>query len=77
MTVLSGEYETVRREARKFAEKEVAPIAHDLYNEGKEIPMEIIKKMANLGYFAMAIPEEYEGLGMDTLTVHAGQHQMT
>lgn len=69
MTVLSGEYETVRREARKFAEKEVAPIAHDLYNEGAEIPMEIIKKMANLGYFAMAIPEQYEGLGMDTLTI--------
>jgi (2S)-methylsuccinyl-CoA dehydrogenase len=69
MTVLSGEYETVRREARKFAEKEVAPIAHDLYNEGHEIPMEIIKKMANLGYFAMAIPEQYEGLGMDTLTI--------
>ena len=31
--------------------------------------MEIIKKMAHLGYFAMAIPEEYEGLGMDTLTI--------
>ena len=69
MTVLTGEYEAVRREARKFAEKEVAPIAHELYNEGHEIPMEIIQKMANLGYFAMAIPEEYEGLGMDTLTI--------
>jgi alkylation response protein AidB-like acyl-CoA dehydrogenase len=69
MTVLSGEYETVRREARRFAEKEVAPIVNDLYNEGQEIPMEIIRKMADLGYFAMAIPEEYEGLGMDTLTI--------
>ena len=69
MTVLTGEYETIKRETRKFAEKEVVPIAHDLYNEGAEIPMEIIRKMADLGYFAMAIPEQYGGLGMDTLTI--------
>lgn len=69
MTVLSGEHETVRREARRFAEKEVAPVAHELYNEGAEIPMPIIKKMADLGYFAMAIPEQYGGLAMDTLTI--------
>jgi (2S)-methylsuccinyl-CoA dehydrogenase len=69
MTVISGEHETVRREARRFAEKEVAPIAHELYNEGAEIPMPVIKKMADLGYFAMAIPEQYGGLGMDTLTI--------
>ncbi len=69
MTVLTGEYETIKRETRKFAEKEVVPIAHDLYNEGAEIPMEIIKKLADLGYFAMAIPEQYGGLGMDTLTI--------
>ena len=69
MTVLTGEYETIKRETRKFAEKEVVPIAHDLYNEGAEIPMEIIRKLADLGYFAMAIPEQYGGLGMDTLTI--------
>lgn len=69
MTVLSPEYEKIRRETRRFAEKEVAPIAHDLYNEGHEIPMEIIRKMSDLGYFAMAIPEPYGGLGMDTLTI--------
>ena len=69
MTVLTGEHETIRRETRKFADKEVAPIAHDLYNEGAEIPMEIIRKMADLGYFAMAIPEQYGGLGMDTLSI--------
>jgi (2S)-methylsuccinyl-CoA dehydrogenase len=69
MTVISGEYETIRREARRFAEREVAPVAHDLYNEGAEIPMEIIRKMADLGYFAMAIPEDYGGLGMDTLSI--------
>ena len=69
MTVLSGEYETIRREARRFAEKEVGATAHDLYNEGAEIPADVIRKMADLGYFAMAIPEEYNGLGMDTLTI--------
>jgi len=69
MTVLSGEHETLKNSTRRFAEKEVAPVAHDLYNEGAEIPMPIIRKMADLGYFAMAIPDQYGGLGMDTLSV--------
>ena len=69
MSNLSPEHETLRRETRRFAEKSVAPIAQELYNEQAEIPMEIIRKMADLGYFAMAIPEKYGGLEMDNLAV--------
>ena len=69
MTMLTDEHEVLRRETRRFAEKEVVPIAQDLYNEGAEIPMEIIRQMADMGYFAMSIPEEYGGLGMDNLSV--------
>ncbi len=69
MSILPPEYETLRRETRRFAEKVVAPIAQELYNREAEIPMEIIKQMADLGYFAMAIPEPYGGLGMDNLSV--------
>ncbi|MCO6449714.1 MAG: acyl-CoA dehydrogenase family protein [Caldilineales bacterium] len=67
--MLTDEHEVLRRETRRFAEREVAPIAQDLYNEGAEIPMQIIEQMAAMGYFAMAIPEEYGGLGMDNLSV--------
>lgn len=69
MSILPAEYETLRRETRRFAEKVVAPIAQELYNREAEIPMDIIKQMADLGYFAMAIPEQYGGLGMDNLSV--------
>jgi (2S)-methylsuccinyl-CoA dehydrogenase len=69
MSILPPEYETLRRETRRFAEKVVAPIAQELYNREAEIPMDIIKQMADLGYFAMAIPEPYGGLGMDNLSV--------
>ncbi len=69
MSILTAEHEVLRRETRRFAEKTVAPIAQDLYNEQAEIPMDIIRQMADLGYFAMAIPEQYGGLGMDNLSV--------
>ncbi len=69
MSILPPEYETLRRETRRFAEKVVAPMAQELYNREAEIPMEIIRQMAELGYFAMAIPEQYGGLGMDNLSV--------
>jgi len=69
MSMFTAEHETLRRETRRFAEKEVTPIAQELYNEGAEIPMEIIQKMAEMGYFAMAIPEAYGGLEMDNLAV--------
>ncbi|NOX62867.1 MAG: hypothetical protein GXP42_13125 [Chloroflexi bacterium] len=69
MTMFTEEHEVLRRETRRFAERVVAPIAQDLYNEEAEIPMEIIRQMAQMGYFAMAIPEEYGGLGMDNLAV--------
>lgn len=69
MSILSPEYEVLRRETRRFADKAVAPIAQDLYNEQAEIPMDVIRQMADLGYFAMAIPEQYGGLGMDNLSV--------
>ena len=69
MSMFTEEHEVLRRETRRFAERVVAPIAQDLYNQEAEIPMEIIQQMAEMGYFAMAIPEEYGGLGMDNLAV--------
>jgi len=69
MSIFTEEHEVLRRETRRFADKAIAPIAQDLYNEGAEIPMEIIEQMAEMGYFAMSIPEAYDGLEMDNLAV--------
>src|SRR5262249_23984156 len=46
---------------------EVDPIAAKLDNEAAEIPMHVIGKMAELGYFGLIFPPELGGMGLDTL----------
>ena len=54
----------VRDTARKFAKEEVAPLAADMDKAGK-FRMELVGKMAELGFLGVAFPEEYGGGGMD------------
>ncbi|NQS99097.1 MAG: acyl-CoA dehydrogenase family protein [candidate division Zixibacteria bacterium] len=59
----SEEHEMIREFARKFADKELRPIADEIDREG-EIPREIIEKIAELGFLGTPFPEEYGGGGM-------------
>jgi len=52
---------------RDFADKEIAPKAKEL-DENGEFPYEIQKKMADLGLFGLPIPEEYGGSSADFVT---------
>lgn len=63
--MLTAEHEAIREAVREFAEKQVAPIADRHDRENREIPAEILKGMAELGYFGLTIPEAYGGLGLD------------
>jgi len=63
--MLTPEHEAIRKAVRDFAEKQVAPIADRYDRENGEIPGEILKGMAELGYFGLTVPEEYGGLGLD------------
>ena len=45
------------------------PIADELDNAEKEIPMPVIGKMAELGYFGLIFPPEYGGMGLDSLSM--------
>ena len=56
----------MRDMARDFAAKELAPIAAQIDQE-ERIPAEIIEKMAEIGFTALNIPEEYGGVGLDTV----------
>jgi len=56
-----------RDAVRQFATTEVAPIAEKLHRHDDLIPENLIRKMAELGYFGMAVPEEYGGGGMGNL----------
>src|SRR5512145_2527026 len=60
------EHEMIRQAARDFAQNEIAPIAAE-FDESGEFPMKTIKKMGEMGFMGIEVPEEYGGAGMDTL----------
>ncbi len=57
---LTEEQKAMQEMARSFAEKEIVPFA-DKWDEEHHFPIEIIKKMGELGFFGTIIPEEYGG----------------
>src|SRR5512133_3610662 len=66
LVTLSEEHEMIRQAARDFAQNEIAPIAAR-YDESGEFPSPTIKKMGEMGFMGIEIPEQYGGAGMDTL----------
>jgi (2S)-methylsuccinyl-CoA dehydrogenase len=65
---LDGEIGIMTRDSvRQFAETEVAPIAERIHRHDDLIPDSLIEKMGELGFFGMAVPEEYGGGGMGNL----------
>jgi glutaryl-CoA dehydrogenase (non-decarboxylating) len=63
---LSEELQAIRETARDFAEKEIIPFADKWENENY-FPREVIKKMADLGFYGTLVPEKYGGNGMGFL----------
>jgi len=61
------EAESIRRMAKEFAEKEIAPIADRMDRENK-YPTDLFEKMARQGLFGMCTPPEYGGTGLDLLS---------
>ncbi len=64
---LTEEQRMIRDTAREFAKAEVEPKAKELDETGRW-PSEILAKMAELGFMGVAIPTEYGGAGMDTIS---------
>ena len=63
------EQEMIRREVRRFAQKEIAPIAEEIDRTGA-YPYDIIKKMGELGFMGIPFPEAYGGTGGDWVSMH-------
>lgn len=63
---LTDEHKMIRDAARDFAQKEIAPIAAE-YDESGEFPHATMKKMGELGFMGIEVPEQYGGAGMDAL----------
>lgn len=64
---LTPEQEMIKKVVREFAEKEIEPYAAEIDETG-EYPVEILKKMADLGLMGIPYPKEYGGSGGDYLT---------
>jgi alkylation response protein AidB-like acyl-CoA dehydrogenase len=62
----TDEHQMIRQAARDFAQKEIAPIAAE-FDESGEFPSATVRKMGEMGFMGIEIPEEYGGAGMDTL----------
>jgi alkylation response protein AidB-like acyl-CoA dehydrogenase len=66
LLALSDEHRMIRDTARDFARSAIAPIAAEL-DESGEFPQATIKKMGEMGFMGIEVPEEYGGAGLDTL----------
>ncbi len=64
---LTEEQKMLRDAARDFAQNEISKVAAE-YDESGNFPYETIKQMGQLGFMGIEVPEEYGGVGMDTLS---------
>jgi short-chain 2-methylacyl-CoA dehydrogenase len=64
---LNKEQEMIRREVRRFAEKEIAPVAAEL-DKHEEFSADLTRKMGEIGLFGMFVSEAYDGQEMDYLS---------
>jgi alkylation response protein AidB-like acyl-CoA dehydrogenase len=64
---LSSEQEQIRKLARDFADKEIAPGARER-DRAERFPDDVLRKMAPLGLLGGPIPEEYGGMGVDNVS---------
>src|SRR5512139_3971487 len=67
LTSLTDTQQEIQRAAREFAQQELAPRAAERDRAGRFDP-EMVQQFGELGFLGMMIPEEYDGLGLDTLS---------
>jgi acyl-CoA dehydrogenase len=61
---LTDERRMIQDVAREFTKREVLPVANELDPIQGEIPMELRKKMGEMGYFGIQMSEEHGGMGL-------------
>lgn len=64
---LNEEQLAVQKMVREFVEKEITPNAKQ-WDLDESFPMDLWKKMGDLGIIGTSIPEEYDGSGMDFIS---------
>lgn len=64
---LTSEQEMIKKTIREFADEEVAPGALER-DRTKQFPVDIFKKLGEMGIMGLPFPEEYGGGGADTIS---------
>jgi len=64
---LSEEQSEIQKVAREFAATEIAPHSAE-WDQKAYFEPSLVGKLGELGFLGMLLPEEYEGLGVDTST---------
>ncbi len=65
--LINEQHELLREEVRRFAETDIQPVAGDL-DEKSEFSTDLTNKMFDMGLLRINLPEEYGGMGLDTLS---------
>ena len=66
---LNETYTIIREQFSRFSDDRIAPAAQRWHINDELIPLEIIEEMSDLGVFGLTLPEEYQGLGMDKVSM--------
>ncbi|RJP47889.1 MAG: acyl-CoA dehydrogenase [Desulfobacteraceae bacterium] len=72
---LNRQQEMIRKEVRKFAESEIAPVAAEL-DETETFSSELTKKMGEIGLFGMFVSEAYGGQELDYISYIIGVEEI-
>jgi hypothetical protein len=64
LLALTETQQEIQTLARSFAERELAPLAGERDRE-QRFDRRMVEQMAELGFFGMLVPEQYDGLGLD------------
>ena len=67
LTPLTEQQREIQKVARDFAAHEIAPHSH-AWDRDAYFEPSLPRKLGELGFLGMMIPEEFDGLGLDTLT---------
>jgi acyl-CoA dehydrogenase len=73
--LLSAEQKKFKEECRRFAEKEIAPLAAK-YGETDDIPGELIRVMADAQLFRLLVPKEMGGKGVKSMPICLVREQL-
>ena len=61
---LTEERLMIQEVARDFTMKEILPVANELDPVQGQIPMDLRRKMGEMGYFGIRMPEKHGGMGL-------------